>query len=614
MLRSVKAGRPRLTVMHNAGLIPTVNTVGKHNIVEWSFVLAMIGICATLTALQYRWTGELARAETAQLRANSKERAALLCRAFDTELSQSAAQLLPTRAEIDARGREAVQVERLRNWTAAHPRPIFSRIAVARPGNGEIQIFGVDEKAGKLTPMLWPREWAVLQDNLIRKEQGGSPPFVDENGVLLHFPIFSFEGRAGPNAAEWLILELDVAYLRNQWLPDLIRTHLNLGDSLLYDVDVKVASSPATVIFSAHSNQPGNSETPMTVEFNRQGSKADDVRRRPGRDPGGPPSGGGPPPDRGPMDGREFGARPPPPAHGPMDGPPLGSSEGVWVLEVRNRPGALDASVAASRRRNLGVAAALNALIFAATFLLLRYTRRAREFAERQMTFVASVSHELRTPLTVIRGAAHNLRSGVVSDPARVGEYSGIIIRHTEQLTEMVEQVLAFATARKIRSRPTHQPVALGEILRESIAAAEPDTQGARCKVEVEIPPSLPAVEGDAPALRRAFQNLIANAAKHGGAGGWIGISAGIVDGDTPSIEVRVADRGPGIAEDEQGKIFEPFVRGTAAQTAHIRGSGIGLSLVREIIQAHGGGISLHSERGRGTTFTVRLPVTAPAG
>jgi signal transduction histidine kinase len=114
--------------------------------------------------------------------------------------------------------------------------------------------------------------------------------------------------------------------------------------------------------------------------------------------------------------------------------------------------------------------------------------------------------------------------------------------------------------------------------------------------------------------LRRLFQNLVANAAKHGGAGGFIGLTAALVNGSgPPSVEVRVTDRGPGIPESEQTDIFKPFVRGAAAQAAQIRGSGLGLSLVSEIVKAHGGTISVRSQPGAGATFIVRLPTAPPS-
>jgi signal transduction histidine kinase len=264
--------------------------------------------------------------------------------------------------------------------------------------------------------------------------------------------------------------------------------------------------------------------------------------------------------------------------------------------------------VSASRRRNFAVAALVSGLVLAAGVALVFHTRRSRQLAEAQMNFVANVSHELRTPLTVIRGAAHNIKRGVVQERAQLEQYSGLIIQHTEQLTDMIEQLLELAGARKNRIALARNPVELGGVLQEAIAATKRDAKIAGCAVELSILTALPEVSGDAAALRRVFQNLLTNAARHGGTGGWIGVTATTVNGSEPIIEVRVADRGPGIPEKEQAEIFKPFVRGAAAQEKQIRGSGLGLSLVKAIVEAHGGVVLVRSQPGQGATFTVRLP------
>ena len=172
----------------------------------------------------------------------------------------------------------------------------------------------------------------------------------------------------------------------------------------------------------------------------------------------------------------------------------------------------------------------------------------------------------------------------------------------------MIEQLLELAGARKNQAPLTRKPVQLGEVLQDAIAATKRDTEIAGCAVELSIPTPLPEVSGDAAALRRVFQNLLTNAARHGGTGGWIGVTATAVNGAEPILEVRVADRGPGIPEKEQAEIFKPFVRGATAQEKQIRGSGLGLSLVKEIVEAHGGAVLVRNQPGQGATFTVRLP------
>jgi signal transduction histidine kinase len=393
----------------------------------------------------------------------------------------------------------------------------------------------------------------------------------------MEFPIFARNSndrdarseRRRPAESEWMIFELDTNYLRNTWLPELAGRYLSPAGQDINDVVVKEVSSPGAVIYASRPEAVKNTEAPVRMRFNYQGRDPENLR-------------------------------------GP--GP-----ENRWSLEVRPRPGALDAILSASRRRNLAVAVLLNGLILAAGLALIVHTRRSRQLAEAQMNFVANVSHELRTPLTVIRGAAHNLTRGVVHEPSQIKQYAGLIIQHAEQLGDMVEQVLQLAGAKKNQSAASRRPVAVAEILNEAIAATALDTRAALCELHLELPPSLPLVIGDAAALRRVFQNLITNAAKHGGEGGWIGVTAvSDEDGGVPIVEIQVADRGPGIPQKEMTEIFKPFFRGDLAQSRQIRGSGLGLSVVREIVLAHGGGISVRSENGHGTIFIVRLPASGP--
>jgi signal transduction histidine kinase len=131
--------------------------------------------------------------------------------------------------------------------------------------------------------------------------------------------------------------------------------------------------------------------------------------------------------------------------------------------------------------------------------------------------------------------------------------------------------------------------------------------------VERRIDPELPMILADELALKHALQNLLDNGVKHGGEGsGWIGISASAVsEGDCRLVEIRVADRGPGIPEDEQLHLFDAFFRGRRALQDQVHGTGLGLNLVKSIIEAHGGTIRVKSEPGHGAEFIVRIPVAA---
>jgi signal transduction histidine kinase len=200
------------------------------------------------------------------------------------------------------------------------------------------------------------------------------------------------------------------------------------------------------------------------------------------------------------------------------------------------------------------------------------------------------------------------MQRGLLHEQAQIEKYSDLILTHCEQLTEMIEGVLVFAGAQRSGAAVVRRPVELMDVLNEAVTATAHDVSAANCVVHMELPPALPAVTGDAAALRRVFQNLITNAAKHAGEGGWIGVAA-VVDNDAgkvPMVEIEIADRGPGIPEEELSEIFKPFFRGVNATQS--RGSGLGLSLVREIVEAHKGSVSVRSHNGQGTIFTVRLP------
>ena len=524
----------------------------------------MFLLCALLTVLQYRWTGEMARAEMVRLRGSLGEQARGLTRAFDGEVTAACEQLLPPRSDFSTQSLEAAHVARFKTWKEGNPHPIFSRIAVAVAVGKELQLSLFNQTSGELVHSNWPAEWSELRENLADKISIGSPPFNDPRGVLIEFPIFG--GTPNTRREHWVITELDVEYARRVWLPELVTQHLNPEGRVVNDARVTVAKSSG-IVYETQTNASPPSREFVSVSFNQR-------------------------------------------TRIPRTGP--SAPRGSWLLETWQRPGVLEAAVSRSRARNFGIAIIINLLMFATGTALLRQTGRSRQLAEQQMNFVANVSHELRTPLTVIRGAAHNLNRGVVQDRNQIEQYSSLILEHSDQLGEMVEQLLALAGARKNQSAPLREPIRLADVLNEAVAATSHDTQAAQCEVQVELPPSLPTVTGDAAALRRVFQNLLTNAAKHGGQGRWIGLTAARdEDSLPPMVEVQVADRGPGIPASEQGNIFKPFFRGARAQANQIRGAGLGLNVVKEIVEAHQGTVSIRSLNGSGATFVVRLPVSA---
>jgi signal transduction histidine kinase len=364
-----------------------------------------------------------------------------------------------------------------------------------------------------------------------------------------------------------MICELDLGYARRAWLPELEKEFLMRDGESLGHIAVHSQGPAPEVIYESAGSAGNRSEPGPSIRFDTQ--------------------------TRGGPDGADNESR-------------------YWTLDAWLDARALDAAAQTGKWRNLALVCLLNGLLVAASVALMRYTGRARRLAAAQMRFVSTISHELRTPLTVIRGAGQNLSRGIVRDPAQIEQYGRFIIQHADSLSEMIGQMLEKASARNhATAAALTDSVDLRDVLEKAIAASLAETKAAGCKVEASIVSWLPPVMGNAAGLTRVFENLISNAAKYASAGKWIGVRTAVHGANgSQMVEIQVADRGPGISAQEQGSIFEPFVRGEAAESRQVRGTGLGLSLVREIIEAHRGAVSVQSKPGQGATFTVRLPVS----
>jgi signal transduction histidine kinase len=549
--------------------------------IRWDgFLLSVLSaLCLALAVLQYRWLGELSRAEGQRLRSSLNEQIQAVGRAFDLELNQICRELLPTAASLDEQGHSAAHARVAEQWaTGEKTKQLFSRIAIVTPKEGTLEIAALDRSTGGLHPQKWPSSWMGLQSFLLSRLEGGRVPMsTNLPSPLINFPVFEDVGGRTPREREWVLFELNLDYVRDVWLPSLVETHLNPGKSSDYEILVVDASKAGQTIFSSTGIK---SRSPSSETFDAITRFFPAERHRLER---------------------------------PVRNYRSPSDQGRWVLSARHQAGSLDIAVAAAHRRNLVISGLLLALIAAAGVALVRLTRQARQLADMRIRFVANVSHELRTPLTVIRGAAHNLKRGVVREPEQIEQYSGLILQHAEQLAEMVEQLLELAGARSNQdSAQLRQPISVADVLQDAIAAAAEDARASDCAVQADIPENLPAVLGYAPSLGRAFQNLLSNAAKHAADGRWIGVSALVKrEGSASMVEVRISDRGQGIEKSEQSKIFMPFVRGSRAEANQIRGSGLGLSLVREIVEWHHGKVFVVSQPGQGATFVVQLPPAA---
>jgi len=291
-----------------------------------------------------------------------------------------------------------------------------------------------------------------------------------------------------------------------------------------------------------------------------------------------------------------------------------GRDAGYWRLAAARRGESLDEAVDAAQRKNLLVSSGILLLLGGSVLLIVAGAVRVRRLAERQMDFVAGVTHELRTPIAVVCSAGENLADGLVVDASQVRRYGATIRDEGRRLAEMVEQALDFAGIHSGRRRLSAEVLDVSGLLEEVCASFAQRLQDRGFTLERRLGHDLPMVRGDAAALRRAFQNLVDNAMKYSGDSRWIGVKAEAVTLDGKAhVRIAVEDLGLGIAPSEKERVFEPFFRGREAQASQEHGFGLGLSLVKRIVVAHGGEIVAESAPAKGASFVITLPAAQPS-
>jgi signal transduction histidine kinase len=240
--------------------------------------------------------------------------------------------------------------------------------------------------------------------------------------------------------------------------------------------------------------------------------------------------------------------------------------------------------------------------------LIIYASQRAHRLATLQMEFIAGVSHELRTPVAAILSISENIADGVVDNRDQLLRYGGLIRNQARQLNHLVEQVLRFA-ALKGKATYTIRQLQIPDVIEEVLENMANLISAAGYRVELHIDPNLPPVEADFGVLSQCIQNLISNAVKYGGQNKWIGVrvTAKKVLGSS-WVSVAVEDQGMGIDEEELKHIFEPFYRSPKVVESKLHGTGLGLALAKGFAETMGGRLSVASEAGKGSKFTIELP------
>lgn len=583
-----------------------------------------------MAALQYRWIGQVSDAERERRERTLKQATMQVAQDLDVELIRAFGGLV---VDGDALRTDdwTGYAERTDAWRAASSTPELVRdvLLVDRSGPA-LRLRRWDANGRTFVLADWPAELEALRARFARDLANWERNPPDEPIRLTDLLSDAEDAVIAPVAPVpqhvrehvtmftpvfgYTVIRLDTAFVRNEFLPALVERHFKQGTADEYRVAVVSRRDPARVIYADNVEDVADLVARHDAEADMFGLRPDQFQliRQAERSLRSAGAGSG---DRRRNLFFSMTVRRPPsdgaPGAGRAPGDVSKTMEGLlrWKLVARHRAGSLEAAVGAARTRNTALSFGVLLLMAVTVGVLARTARRAERLARQQIEFVAAVSHELRTPVSVIGAAAENLADGLVVDPSRVKQYGTRIQTESRRLGDTVERVLLYAGIEAGHAAAHRMPQQVGTLITDAVAASEDTIAGAGASIDVTVPDGLPPVLVDAPALRSCLANLIANAVKYGGSSRWIGITASTATGRKgPEVRVAVADKGLGISSSDLPHIFEPFFRGAEAQSRQIHGNGLGLSIVKGIVDAHGGKVSVRSTPGAGSTFVLHLP------
>lgn len=278
-----------------------------------------------------------------------------------------------------------------------------------------------------------------------------------------------------------------------------------------------------------------------------------------------------------------------------------------WILQIVPRNFTeLEMEVKNQRRTNLFFIVLSMSTIFLSLAIIFVAWRRDRQLRQLKEDFIGNVSHELKTPLSLIRMFSEILTTGRVKKEDVRLEYYRIIHNESDRMSRLINNLLDFASLGRGIEHKHFETVNIGQLVSKALEAYRYEVQKDGFQLNLEVVPGVPDSFADPNAITMALFNLLDNSVKYSGGQKQIEVRVAQTNG---FVELSVADKGIGIPASEQQKIFEKFYRGSSPLIRKVRGSGIGLSITSHVAEMHGGEILVVSEPGKGSVFTLRIPI-----
>lgn len=525
-----------------------VSTASRRSV---ALIVLIAVLLPSLAMLQYRWLGELSGLEGLRARQNLRAATVRLSTEFDARLAQVYASL----SAIDAGAPGAVDAVR-----GALPAGFVKALYSIDRTNGTLAIGAID---GAPVP-----GWL---SGLSGTSTAGTPAILTRT-LLDEVPAIVVPA-AAPRGRRWLVAVLDMDRIANELIPTMLAGCFEGGIPTALDVLVIRDDLPGQAVYRSR---------PALIETDFEASVA--------------------PIPLFAIHGRDLDV-----ATAQRLMPDAAAHR--WRVYLQHQSGALEATLGAVRIRNLAIGIGVLLLLAVSVGLLIASLHGMQRAAREQLELVARMSHELRTPLATITCAGENLADDVVSTPADARHYGELIEREGRRLTKTIGDILLSCRLQAkpdaaLNPQPTDVAMVIDGALAES-RAVSPDGQ----RIDVNIEAGLPVVMADREALKMALKNLMLNAVKYG-RGGTVRVAAKASRSATggEEVSITVEDEGPGIPPEERRRIFEPFFRGRLAGEMGVEGSGIGLSIVRQVARSHGGRVRVGAADRQGARFIFQLP------